>query len=73
LLKEVNWTCQQEEAAKDKVEDKEGVRVAGAVLRERAAGWRDQESGKPQEPRIHAIARLAEPAPPMNVGFHAFR
>jgi len=73
LPREVNWICQQEEAAKDKVEDKEVGRAAGAVVRERAAGWRDQESGKPQEHRIDAIARLAGPVPPMNAGFHAFR
>ncbi|MFA4902189.1 MAG: hypothetical protein WC600_05525 [Desulfobaccales bacterium] len=73
MSKEVNCTCQQGEAAKDKAEDKEVGRVAGAAVRVRAAGWRDQESGKPQGPRIDAVARLAGPAPPMNAGFHAFR
>jgi hypothetical protein len=73
LTKEVNWICQQEEAVKDKAEVKEVGKAAGAVVRVRAAGWRDQESGKPQEPRIDAVARLAGPSPPMNAGFHAFR
>ena len=44
LPKELNLTCQQEEAAKDK----EVGRVAGAEIRARAVDWRDQESGKLQ-------------------------
>ena len=58
LTKEVNWICQQEEVAKDNAEDKAVGGVAGAAIWELASGWRDQEPGKQQEHRIHAVAGL---------------
>jgi hypothetical protein len=71
--REVNWTCQEEEVAEDKaaarVEDKAGVKAAGARV---VGGW-DPEAARGREPRIYAAARLVGPACRTNAGFRAFR
>jgi hypothetical protein len=77
--REVNWTCQEEEVAEDKVEDRAGVKAAEAPEAPegpevaRAAGVWDPEGAKGREPRIYAAARLVGPACRTNAASRAFR
>ena len=79
--REVNWTCQEEEVAEDKVAAKAAAKVEDRVedraevkaAEAKAAGVWDPEAARGRGLRVYAAARLVGPACRTNAGFRAFR